>query len=69
VKLQNKSTLFSTKENVIKCLMKQSSKAINKCQIKAQRDSDGHWKISNYTKDVQQIHISKQHFFLRKVSD
>ncbi|KAK4013586.1 hypothetical protein OUZ56_026139 [Daphnia magna] len=39
--------------------MKQSNSAICKCQIKAQRDSNGHWKISNYTKHVQQIHLSK----------
>ncbi|XP_045035832.1 uncharacterized protein LOC123476905 [Daphnia magna] len=59
LKLQNMSSLFSIKENIITCLMKQWNSAICKCQIKAQRDSNGHWKISNYTKLIQQIHLSK----------
>jgi hypothetical protein len=60
IRLQNLSSLFSIKEDVITCLIKQSHSAKCKFHIKDQRDilmDTG--SFFNYTKHGHQIHINK----------
>ena len=57
--IENMPSLFSIKDNIIICLIKQSNSVTCNCELKAWTDSKGHWKISSYTKHVQQQHIGK----------
>lgn len=60
--LENMPSLFSIKENMVTCLIKRSNSAVCRSEFSVKTDTKGHWKISNFTKHVQQQHIGKYRY-------